>query len=115
MYNLLPIDELLIISIFMNDLKFEWETVKAARNDADHGVTFEMASDVFKDPFAIEWLDDRENYGEERFVTIGMVDNRLLFVAYTMRSETIRIISARGAEPHESRRYHEDNGEADQA
>ena len=69
-----------------------------------------MAKDVFKDPFAIEWLDDRENYDEDRFVTIGMVSNRLLFVAYTMRGESIRIISARGAEQHESRRYHEDNG-----
>jgi uncharacterized DUF497 family protein len=69
-----------------------------------------MAREVFKDPFAIEWLDERENYGEDRFVTIGMVDNRLLFVAYTMRGEVIRIISARRAEPHEIRRYHEDNG-----
>jgi uncharacterized DUF497 family protein len=38
-----------------------------------------------------------------------MVDDRLLFVAFTLRGETIRIISARGAEPHEKRKYHEDN------
>ena len=69
-----------------------------------------MARDVFKDPVAIEWLDDRENYGEDRYVIIGMVDNRLLYVAYAMRGEAIRIISARGAEPHERRQYHEDNG-----
>ena len=69
-----------------------------------------MAKDVFKDPFAIEWLDDREDYGEDRYVIIGMANNRLLFVAYTMRGEAIRIISARGAEPHERRQYHEDNG-----
>ena len=69
-----------------------------------------MARDVFKDPFAIEWLDDREDYGEDRYVIIGMVDNRLLYVAYAMRGEAIRIISARGAEPHEHRQYHEDNG-----
>lgn len=69
-----------------------------------------MARDVFKDSFAIEWLDDRENYGEDRYVIIGIVNNRLLFVAYTMRGEAIRIISARGAEPHERRRYHEENG-----
>ena len=69
-----------------------------------------MARDVFKDPFAIEWLDDREDYGEDRYVIIGTVNNRLLCVAYTMRGEAIRIISARGAEPHERRQYHEDNG-----
>jgi uncharacterized DUF497 family protein len=63
---------------------------------------------VFKDPLAIESLDDREDYGEDRFVIIGMVDGRLLFVAYTLRGETIRIISARGAEPHEQRQYHEE-------
>ena len=63
---------------------------------------------MFKDPLAIESLDDREDYGEDRFVIIGMVDGRLLFVAYTLRGETIRIISARGAEPHEQRQYHEE-------
>jgi uncharacterized DUF497 family protein len=72
-------------------------------------VTFEAARDVFKDPFALEWLDDRESYGEDRYVIIGMVEGRLLFVAYTMRGDAIRIISARGAGPHERRRYHEDN------
>ena len=69
-----------------------------------------MARDAFKDPFAIEWLDDREDYGEDRYVIIGMVDNCLLYVVYAMRGEAIRIISARGAEPHERRQYHEDNG-----
>jgi uncharacterized DUF497 family protein len=38
-----------------------------------------------------------------------MVDGRLLIVAYTIRNDIIRIISARGAEPHENRQYHEDN------
>jgi uncharacterized protein len=94
----------------MSEPEFEWDAVKAARNEADHGVTFEMARDVFKDPFAIELLDDREDYGEDRYVIIGMVSNRLLFVAYTMRGEAIRIISARGAEPHERRQYQENTG-----
>jgi len=80
---------------------------KAADNYIKHGVRFEAARDVFKDPFAIEWVDDREDYGEERFAIIGMVDNRLLFVVYAMR-ECIRMISARGAEPYEQRQYHED-------
>ena len=39
-----------------------------------------------------------------------MVEGCLLFVAYTMQGERIRIISARGAEPHEQRRYSEENG-----
>ena len=65
---------------------------------------------MFSRTLSIEWLDDREDYGEDRYVIIGMVDNRLLYVAYAMRGEAIRIISARGAELHERRQYHEDNG-----
>ncbi len=93
----------------MHDEAFEWDEIKAIKNYADHGVSFEAARDVFKDPFAIEWLDDREPYGEDRFVIIGMAEGRLLYVAYTMRDDVIRIISARGAEPYERRRYHEEN------
>ena len=88
---------------------FQWDDRKAAENYAKHGVSFEMARDVFKDAFALDSLDERENYGEERYAIIGMVEGRLLFVAYTMRGDVIRIISARGAEPYERRQYHEAN------
>lgn len=93
----------------MTDDDFEWDDAKAASNYVDHAVTFDMARAVFQDPFAIDWLDGREAYGEDRYSTIGMADGRLLYVAYTMRGNRIRIISARGAEPHERRHYHEDN------
>ena len=89
----------------MNDGKFQWDDRKAASNIVDHGVTLDAARDVFKDPFAIDQLDDRENCGEERFTIIGMVSGRILFVAYTMRSESIHIISARAAESREQRSY----------
>lgn len=89
-------------------LKFDWDPLKAAANEAAHGVTFDTGCKVFKDAFAIDWLDDREDYGEDRFVIIGMVDYSVLYVAYTVRGDVIRIISARGAEPHERRRYHEE-------
>ncbi|HMK90606.1 MAG TPA: BrnT family toxin [Methylocystis sp.] len=93
----------------MNDGIFQWDDDKGAYNYAKHGVRFEAARGVFKDPFAIEEIDDRENYGEERFILIGMASGRLLTVVYTMRGEAIRIISARGAEPYEHRQYHEQN------
>ena len=93
----------------MTDNAFEWDKAKAVENFKSHGVTFEDATRAFADPFAIERLDNRENYGEDRFNILGMVDGRLLFVAFTLRGEIIRIISARGAEPHEKRKYHEDN------
>jgi uncharacterized DUF497 family protein len=78
----------------MNDNDFEWDDAKAAHNYAKHGVSFELARKVFEDPFAIERLDDRQDYGEERYNIIGMVDGRLLFVAYSLRGDTIRIVSA---------------------
>lgn len=68
---------------------------------------FEAARDVFRDPFAVELIDDRHDYGEARFVLIGLASGRLLTVVYAQRDEMIRIISARGAEPFEHRVYHE--------
>lgn len=89
--------------------EFEWSDVKAASNIADHGVTFEQATGVFDDPFAVEFTDDREDYGEERLVIIGMTEGRLLTVVFTEREHSTRIISARKPEPYERRMYHEEN------
>ena len=91
-------------------LEFEWHEAKAEANLQAHGVSFDLAMAVFKDPFAIERLDDRENYGEERFVIIGMGEGDvLLFVAYTEREERIRIISARRAIQNEQDDYFRQN------
>jgi len=57
-------------------------------------------------PYVIEF-DDVDNNGELRFNAIGLVDARMLFVTYALRGDVVRIISARGAEPHEKRKYHE--------
>ena len=90
---------------------FEWDDAKAAKNWLDHGVSFEMAREAFKDPFAVERVDNRHDDNEERVALLGMVENRLLYVSYTLRGERIRTISARNAEPHERRRYHNENNE----
>ena len=72
-------------------MEFEWNDAKAEANLDAHGVSFELAKTVFRDPFGTERLDDREDYGEARFVITGMADGRvLLFVAYTERNERIR-------------------------
>ena len=62
----------------MHDDAFEWDERKAAENDAKHGVTFETARVAFTDPFAIDWLDRSEDYGEDRFAIVGMVEGRLI-------------------------------------
>jgi uncharacterized protein len=89
--------------------EFEWSKFKAKDNNAKHGVRFELAKKVFNDPFAVEILDDRQDYGEERFVILGMVGGQLLYVAYTERKDVIRIISARRATKHEQETYLQEN------
>ncbi|HLJ71701.1 MAG TPA: BrnT family toxin [Roseiarcus sp.] len=56
----------------MEDGAFQWDDAKAAENYAKHGVTFETARAVFKDPFALDWRDERRAYGEDRYVAIGI-------------------------------------------
>ncbi len=91
-------------------MEFEWHHAKAEANLQAHGVSFEFAKTMFKDPFAIERLDDRQDYGEERFVLIGMAEGKvLLFVAYTERGERIRLISARRATQYEQEDYFRQN------
>jgi uncharacterized protein len=64
---------------------------------------------VFRDTFAVERIDDREDYAEERINLIGMCDGVLVHVTYTERDQRIRIISARRAERHEQDDYYREN------
>ena len=88
---------------------FEWDEAKAADNYAKHGLSFELAVKVFRDPFGIERLDDREDYGEDRFILIGIAEGALLTVVYTERNGRIRIISARQATKREEDDYFVEN------
>ena len=95
-------------------LHFEWDPLKAASNQRKHGVSFEMATRVFADPNAL-LEHDRVKDGEERWLTIGMVEGFvILTVAHVVyereRIEIIRIVSARRADHKERRRYEEANG-----
>jgi len=92
-------------------MEFEWDDRKAARNLKDHGIDFEDAKFVFCDPGRIETYDGREDYGEDRWVTIGLVWSALVYVVYTVRGddENIRLISARKADGNEAKQYREAN------
>jgi uncharacterized protein len=95
-------------------LKVEWDEAKAKSNFRVHGVSFELAKTVFEDAFAADRIDNREAYGEERFVIIGMAEGQvLLFVAYTERGERTRIISARRVTKHEQDFYFQQNASTD--
>jgi len=68
-------------------MELEWGTEKAARNLAKHGVAFEDAERVFYDPGRIEAYDGRNDYGEDRWATIGLAYSAVLYVVYTVRDE----------------------------
>jgi uncharacterized protein len=93
----------------MEDDDFGWHDDKAGQNLTRHGVSFEVGRLAFDDPFSIVREDRRYDYGEDRFILLGIVQDRLLAVAYSQRGGRVRIISARLAEPQERRRYHEEN------
>ena len=100
----------LLISRSIMKLEFEWHDAKAEANLQAHGVSFDLAKTMLKDPFAVERLDDREDYGEERLVIVGMAEgNVVLLVAYTEREGRIRIISARRATQYEQDDYFQRN------
>ena len=90
---------------FKGDVKIEFDALKAARNLAKHGVTFDEAVAVLYDPKALS-IEDVDSCGEHRWVSIEMNWNgQLLTVVYTYRAETIRIISARKATRREAKSY----------
>lgn len=86
-------------------MEFEWDTAKAALNERKHAIPFSLAAGVFLDPRRLEWLDTRHDYGEPRWVTMGLVDDLEITVAYTLRGSKIRLISARRATHHERQDY----------
>jgi len=90
---------------------FEWDPEKAVANRRKHGVSFEHAATVFKDPLSITIYDEGHSEEEVRWITMGRAANgQLLVVVHTYheisRSEAvIRLISARQATPRERRDY----------
>ena len=89
-------------------MKFEWDPKKAISNLRKHKVSFEEATTALSDPMAATGTDPDHSIGEFRYVTFGISDRgRLLVVAHTEQSETIRIINARLASRRERKIYEE--------
>ena len=85
--------------------KFEWDEQKNQANIKKHGLDFGDAYKVFEYPMLVN-LDDREDYGEERWTGIGLMDTRVVVIAFTEPEEgTIRAISFRKATSNERKRY----------
>jgi uncharacterized DUF497 family protein len=91
-------------------MKFEWDKNKEKINIQKHGVTFEQASYVFANKFALNRFDDEHSEDEDRWVLLGKsLSEILLLVVHTFKNsdgaELVRIISARKATKREKQAY----------
>ncbi len=93
------------VQITLHNITFEWDSYKSTANVRKHNVSFEVACEVFFDPF-LRYLEDEIIHGELRETIIGMTKNwQLLYVVYVLRGDTIRIVSARQVTKSERRWY----------
>ena len=89
----------------IGDIRVSWDDDKNEINKRKHGISFETAAYVFLDENRWEDVDITHSGDELRYITIGRVHN-ILFVVYTQRGDTSRLISARTAPPAERRAYY---------
>lgn len=89
----------------LHGINFEWDNRKAALNLRKHGVSFELACEAFFDPF-LYYLEEEIVGAELREALIGMTSNwQLLHIAYVLRDDSVRIISARMVTKIEREQY----------
>ena len=87
-------------------MKLEWDERKRKSNLRKHGIDFVGCEAIFAGTVKT-MIDDRANYGEERFVTFGLLDDRVVAVVHTEPADTIRVISIRKAKKHEQALFFE--------
>jgi uncharacterized DUF497 family protein len=86
-------------------VRFEWDEVKNQINIRKHGIDFRDAVNVFDHP-VLTAMDQRQDYGEDRWIALGWMAAIVGVVVYVERSaDVIRIISARKATKHEVKRF----------
>ncbi|MEM9292784.1 MAG: BrnT family toxin [Acidobacteriota bacterium] len=84
----------------------EWDDAKDRLNFTKHGLRFEDAEKIFEGP-CISFEDRRFDYGEERFITLGSLEGRVVVVVHVFRGLATRVISMRKANSRERQHYKE--------
>jgi hypothetical protein len=85
-------------------MEIEFDADKSAKNVELRGLPFDLAAEFDFDS-ALVVRDTREDYGEDRFIALGLIGERLHVLAYTMRGDRLRVISLRKANAREVERY----------
>ncbi len=92
--------------VYTENIRFEWDSKKAAQNLEKHGISFEEAITAFDDPFAFLAKDEKHSSDAElREYLLGESDHGILMVIFTVRNIRYRIISARKANRKEKAWY----------
>lgn len=87
-------------------MQFEWDETKNKSNVGKHGISFQQAQLIFDGP-TFDVVDDRYDYGENRMISLGLLDGVVvLSVAHTDRAGITRLISARRASRKERMIYY---------
>lgn len=85
-------------------MEIEFDPEKRERTLAERGLDFSRAGEVFAGRHFTA-SDDREDYSEPRYITVGKLDRRMVVMVWTPRGEARRIISMRKANEREQTRY----------
>jgi uncharacterized DUF497 family protein len=86
-------------------MKFTWHESKRLANLSKHGLDFADAERLFAGPMLV-FEDDRQNYGEQRMIGVGVLDFLIVVVVHVESGDEIRIISMRKATRHEEDEYY---------
>lgn len=92
-------------------MEITFDPAKRDRTLADRGLDFADAGEIFSGR-KFEFVDDRRNYGEERTITVGFLDGRMIVVVWTKRGDARRIISMRKANDREKTLFGQQLGES---
>lgn len=85
-------------------MRFEWDEQKRLANIKKHGIDFVDVPAIFRNDI-VTVIDDRFDYGETRYQTLGLLRTRVIMVVHTESETVIRIISARKANKYEEKTY----------
>ena len=93
--------------IYNKRVNIEFDAAKSERNAQERGLPFDMAEQFDFDTAVIR-PDTRRDYGELRYQAFGLIDNRLYFLAFSLRGNAVRVISLRKANAREVRFYEQE-------
>ncbi|MEP9396605.1 BrnT family toxin [Mesorhizobium sp. KR2-14] len=85
-------------------MKISFDPAKDEKTRVERGFSLALGVDVIRNQVALR-LDDRRDYGEDRLISFGYVEERLFVCVYTVRGDTLHIISVRKANDREIKRY----------